>query len=161
MPAFTRNVTTNGSWPLQGEVYFALFDRHIDFAVEDAATLEYVEQCATYLNGLGEAMLDDFCQACVSYRADYLEMVGINAEPLLATRDVLTLLTPLTLLVPNSANGGEPVLHLEFNCAWDADNGLEWIARGEKNLYVGGFNGQSAWADYSRRQSWNYAWEAA
>lgn len=161
MAAFTRNVTTNGSWPLQGEVYFGLFDRHIAFAVEDAATLDYVEQCAAYMNALDEHMLDEFCQACISYRNYYLDMRGIDAEPLLAVRDVLPLLTPLMLLVPNPANRGEPVLHLELNCAWDADSGLEWIARGSRNLYVGGFNAQSAWADYSRRQSWNYAWAAA
>ena len=161
MTAFTRNVTTDGSWPLQGEVYFTLFDRYIGFAVEDAATLEYVERCAAYLNGLSDRLIDDFCKACITYRSDYLEMLGGTAEPLLAERDVLMLLTPLTLLVPNPANGGEPVLHLELNCAWDADHGLEWIARGEKNLYVGGFNAQPAWADYSRRQSWNYASLAA
>lgn len=161
MAAFTRNVTTNGSWPLQGEVYCCLFGRYIAFAVEDRATIDYVEQCAAYMNSLDGQIIEEFCEACLSCRADHLELLGRPAEPLLAARDVLSLLTPLTLLVPNPANGSEPVLHLELNCIWDADSGLEWIARGGRNLYVGSFNARSAWADYSRPQSCNYAWAAA
>lgn len=157
MNPLLRNITTEGSWPLQGEVFFRLFETYIEFAVEDAATVEYVERCAEYLNSLSETVVDEFCLACIRYREDYSHMIGDDIEELENHRDVLELIEPTTLIVPNPEHGDEAVVHMELNCDWDIEHGIELIVRKDKVLYVGGFNGQSPWSDYSKRQSWNYA----
>lgn len=34
---------------------------------------------------------------------------------------------------------------------------MEWVVRGDRVLYVGAFNGEDPWSDYTEEQEWNYA----
>lgn len=157
MQPLIRNVSSEGFWPLQGEVFVTLFDRYIEFAVEDAASIEYVEKCARYLNGLDASVIDSLCQACIRYCNDFLSMTGQDIKEFSAARDVLKLVSPSALIVPNEDVPGKPVIHMELNCDWEIEHGMEWIIRDQKVLYVGGFNGSDPWADYLEKKSWNYA----
>lgn len=156
MPEIIKDVTTEGYWPLQGQVFSTLFERYINFSVEDAAPVEYVIICAQYLNSLDEEMIESLCQACIRYCNDFRSMVGEEPIDFSSYRDVLKLIYPSTLIVPNQ-KFPEPVARLELNCEWEEEHGMEWIIRGREILYVGGFNGQNPWNSYVPKESWNYA----
>ncbi len=156
MRELITEVTTEGDWPLQGQVFFSLFERYIAFAVEDAAPIEYVAKCAEYLNSWDEETTESLCQACIRYCNDFRSMIGEDPMQFSSSRDVLKLAYPTTLIVPNP-EFPEPVAHLELNCEWEEEHGMEWIVRGRDVLYVGGFNGQNPWRSYVPKKIWNYA----
>lgn len=156
MPELIKDVTTEGRWALQGQVFFALFDRYIPFVVEDAATVEYVTQCAEYLNSWSDETIDALCLACIRYCNDFRDMVGEDLIEFASPRDVLKLIHPSSLIVPNPEHP-EPVAQLELNCDWEEEHGMEWILRGTEVLYVGGFNSQNPWGNFLPKKSWNYA----
>lgn len=157
MSLLLRNVSSEGFWPLQGEAFFTLFDRYVAFAVEDASDIEYVEKCVEYFNALDSGIIDKLCLASIRYCNDFLEMVGEDSRQFNSPRDVLSLVSPGTLIIPNEENSGTPVAHLELNCDWEPEHGMEWIIRDRAVLYVGAFNGSDPWGEYLEKVSYNYA----
>lgn len=147
----------DGKYGLEGEVFFGLFNEYIDFAAEEYVGLDYVTRCAQYLNVLNETVIEDLCAASIRYCNEFLSEVGEEVKSFPHQRDVLSLIYPSVLIVPEPENGDEPVVHLELNCEWEEEHGMEWIVRGDKVLYVGAFNGQNPWGDYSTKDFWNYA----
>lgn len=156
MPELIKEVTTEGDWALQGQVFFSLFDKYIAFSVEDAASIEYVAECAQYLNSWNEVSIESLCQACIRYCNGFRSMIGEEPMQFSSALDVLKYVYPTTLIIPNP-EFSEPVAHLELNCEWEEEHGMEWIVRGNDVLYVGGFNGQNPWGNYALKKSWNYA----
>lgn len=140
-----RNVGTGKFYPMEGEVYFQMFNKYIALAVEDAAEIEYVHECAKYINSLSPAVIQDLCLASIRYCNDFLEAIGESARVFSSPTDVIALIQPSVLIIPNLENGKEPVLHMELNCDWEIEHRKEWIVRGDSVLYVGAFNGQDPW----------------
>jgi hypothetical protein len=156
MKELVKEVTTTGRWPLQGQVYFSLFDRYITFVVEEDATIEYVTQCAEYLNAWSEETIESLCQASIRYCNDFRSMIGEDELQFSSSREVLKLVRPTMLIVPNP-EFPEPIAHLELSCDWEEEHGMEWIVRGNQVLYVGGFNGRNPWESFEPKESWNHA----
>lgn len=150
-----RNVN-NGKFGLEGEVFFKLFNQYISFSAEAEAGLPYITSCAEYLNSLNDEVIDALCAASIRYCNEFLSAVGEEGKVFAQRRDVLSLIYPSVLIVPEPEQEA-PVLHLELNCDWEEEHGMEWIVRGDKVLYVGAFNGENPWGDFSEKDSWNYA----
>lgn len=153
---FLNNISP-GEDGTEGEVFFGLFDRSIRFMVEGSADLAYVKKCAAYLNGLTPEVIAELCLASIRYCNDFLSLVGEPEKSFARPADVLLLIDPVTLLVPEPEDGDEPVVHLELNCEWEEEHGLEWLVRNNRVLYVGAFQGVNPWRDFSAKESWNYA----
>lgn len=60
-------------------------------------------------------------------------------------------------MVPACEADSEPVLHMEMNCDWEEEHGMEWIVRGDEILYVGQFTGENPMRDFSTKGGWSYA----
>lgn len=157
MLELVRNVSKGKHFSLEGEVYLKLFDRYVGFVVEDTATLEYVVRCAEYFNSMGEMFIDSLCDACIRYCNSFLEMVGEEPRTFKSPRAILNAVSPSVLIVPDLEDLDEPVIHMELNCDWEVEHGMEWIIRGDKVLYVGSFTGEDPWAEFLEKDSWNYA----
>jgi hypothetical protein len=151
-----RNIN-KGSYGLEGEVFFALFQKYIEVTADEPADVEYVAKCAAYLNALNSTIVDELCLASIRYCNDFLSAVGEEERIFAEPRAVLELIYPSVLLVPAPAISGEAVVHLELNCAWEEEHGMEWIVRGDEVKYVGAFHGEDAWGDFSSKEVWNYA----
>jgi hypothetical protein len=148
--------TPDGPFAVEGRVFCRLFGRYIAFAVEGAASMDYVRRCAEHLDALPEAVVEALCRGSIRYCNEYRVLLGEPALAFAAPREVLRLVDPNTLLVPDEL-GPEPVVHLELNCDWDIEHGLEWIVRGAEVLYVGGFKGASPWAGWRAKGRGNFA----
>lgn len=142
---------------LQGEVWFDLFKKYINFAVEDSADLDYVKKCGEYLNELPEQTIKSLCEASIRYCNNFLQAIGEPEKEFSSYRDIIALIYPSTLLVPDPEIGEEPVIWMELNCEWEPEHGMEWVIRKNEVQYVGGFNGTDPWAQISKDDSWNYA----
>jgi hypothetical protein len=148
--------TPDGPFAVEGRVYCRPFGRYIAFAVEDAASMDYVRRCAEHLDALPEPTLLALCEASIRYCNEFRSLTGEPPLAFASAYDVLALVDPNTLLIPDELRP-EPVVHLELNCDWEPEHGLEWIVRDSRVLYVGGFNGGNPWAEYDDKASWNFA----
>lgn len=142
---------------MEGEVFFTLFNKYIKFISDDLADLGYIEKCASSLIELNSEVIDALCQSSLRYRNDCLQLTGERARAFSDVKEVLSLITPLTLFIPRPFKADEPVIHLELKCDWGAAQGLEWLVRGNQVLYVGAFNRENPWGDFTTRETWNYA----
>lgn len=156
MIELVKNVST-GDYGLQGNVSFKLFDQDISFIADGEATLEYVQRCAEYLNSLSDSVIQQLCEASIRYCNDFLDAIGEDPQEFTTPQDVLRLIYPSTFIVPDPKHGDEPVIHLELNCDWEVEHGMEWVIRGDQVLYVGAYNGENPWRNFSKKESWNYA----
>ena len=144
-----KDFDENGS-SSKGQVWFGLFDRYIDLYTEkkDNFNLSYAEKCATYLNSLSDELIDRLCTASINYCNTFLEDTGQDLKRFRDRRDVLTLITPLSLLMPEMLRD-EPVIHLDLDCEWEREHGMEWIIREDRILFVSAFQGENPWDDFS------------
>jgi hypothetical protein len=152
-----KNVITNTYGCPEGEVWFELFDKYINFAVEDAADIDYAQLCAQYLNSQPESVIKDLCEASIRYCNNFLEAIGEPEKEFENYRDILQLIYPSVLLIPDPENNNEPILHMELNCEWEEEHGMEWVVRNNEVLYVGASNGVYPWGSCDAGEFWNYA----
>ena len=145
-----------GEFGLEGEVFFSLFDKDIALSAEDTE-ISFAEQCATYLNDLPSEVIQNLCEASIRYCNSFLEAIGEPQKTFNNPSEILPLIYPSVLLVPYPEIPNKPVIHLELNCEWEEEHGMEWVIRDNKVLYVGAFNGEDPWSDYTKKQVWNYA----
>ncbi len=141
----------------EGEMYFTLFDRDIMVFFEEGANEEYANRCVTYLNSLSDEVVNQLCLASIRYCNDFLYGIGEDEKVFEKPSDVLRLVYPSSLIVPEPLNGNEPVINMELNCEWEIEHGMQLIIRNDSVLYVGGYNGEDPWGDFSTKKSWNYA----
>lgn len=59
-------------------------------------------------------------------------------------KQVLEYVNPILLIIEKPEGEGI-VLHLELNCDWEEEHGMEWLIRDDEVLYVGSFDGVLAW----------------
>jgi hypothetical protein len=152
-----KNINESSDSRIEGEVWFELYNLYIRFVTRDSADIDYVRRCANYMNNLSDAIVNSLCKSSIKYCNSFLGRVKEPEKRFKNIRDVLELVYPGTLLVPDPEKDEEPLLHMELNCEWEVEHGMEWIVRGKRVLYVGSFNGLDPWADFSKKQSWNYA----
>jgi hypothetical protein len=150
-----RNIES-GEFGIEGEVFFRRFDKYIALSIEDD-NIEFAQRCAEYLNDLSEDVVGSLCEASIRYCNSFLEAIGEPLKSFEKPTDILGLIYPSVLLVPYTEKGNDLVIHMELNCEWEPEHGMEWVIRDNKVLYVGAFNGEDPWSDFSQKETWNYA----
>lgn len=157
MTELIKNVRSNSDRQ-KGEVYFALFDKYISFSTWKAVNDAYIVECAEYLNSISfnDSIINHLCEASIHYCNDVLDTIGEELKHFDNLKDVLLLVYPNSLNIPEPRRS-IPVIHLELNCEWEEEHGMEWIIREDKVLYVGPYNGENPWAEFTRKDSWSYA----
>ncbi|WP_252106593.1 MULTISPECIES: hypothetical protein [unclassified Halomonas] len=144
-----------GEFGLEGEVYSALFERYFSLVSEEH-DVDFIQRCAAHFDTLEAPIIDHLCRSSIRYCDAFLSEIG---EPLIefaTPRDVLKLITPSVMIVPYPEQS-TPVVHLELECQWEPEHGMEWIIRENQVLYVGPFNGENPWQGFSPKAAWNFA----
>lgn len=144
---------------IEGEVFFRLYGTFIGLTIDEESNVEFAQKCAALLNNLSRSVVDHLCRASERYCNDFLYEVG---EPLIefkTNRAVLDRIEPGALIVPKPNEIATPVVHMELDCDWEEEHGMEWLIRDNTVLYVGGFNGCYEYDTFKGRDSWNYAWQ--
>jgi hypothetical protein len=142
---------------LEGLFTWNLYRCETKVLLFDGATIEYAELCIEHLNSLGRDTIERIFEACIRYCNDFLDYTGREKREFEQPSEILDHMTPTSLSIDEPEDPAVPTIHLEMECDWDIEHGVEIIVRKDEVLYVGGFNGGSPWFDYSEKQSWNYA----
>lgn len=152
---------TEGKYFYESKTHFDLFDRDIQVYVgRDSENIDfaYAQRCAESLNNMPEKLIDELCKCSTRYCEEFCDDVGENPPEIKTSRDILKYIYPTTLVVDEQRDG-DIVLHLECNCEWEPEHGLEWLVKGDRVLYVGAYSGESAYCDEEQLQKpWNYAY---
>ena len=124
-----------------GTVFSTLFDREIKVMLSDGGSQAYAQCCANVLNSLSQKLIDDFCAASIRYCNGFLEAVGEPLREFPHRASVLKLIEDGMLIVPETPDPQLPVVHMELNCDWESEHGLELIIRDSRLIYLGGYDG--------------------
>lgn len=144
---------------LEGKVNFELFNKTIDVLMDEEIDLDYANLCAKALNNLDEKTIDNLCQYSINYCIDFCnEVVDEEAPDFNSVRDVLDYINPSLLIINVPKEKDKIVIHLELNCEWEIEHGLEWTINNGEILYVGAFESEDGWSDisYYKDLNWNY-----
>lgn len=143
---------------IEGEMKFLLFDQEIGVMMDEEVSEEYAISCAEYLNSLSEELIDQLCEASIAYCREFCEDVGEEIPEINGTRDILKYIQPRSLIIEVPKNE-QIVFHMELNCDWEIEHGLEWTIKDGKVMYVGAFECAGGWdeEDYYKNLKWNYA----
>jgi hypothetical protein len=155
MTDFIRNIRDT-KYGQEGEVYWKLFDRHITLLNLDGAGPAYMEKCAAYLNGLDESLIDELCRASLRYRDAFYKAVSERRRKIKNPRDVLGIVKPRTLVIPEEKDPDVPVVSIGFSCEWEPEHGMQWLVREGRILFVGPQGEARPWAD-KEDDEWNFA----
>lgn len=147
-----------GEYFYEGEVFCKLFGTEIEVVIDlKSADFEYAEKCAVALNNMSEEIIDKLCEYSVLYCEDFCDQIGAEPPIIESARDILRYVHPGSLSV-DIPQDESIVIHLDLNCDWDEEHGLEWLVKDDKILHVGAFSDEPAYTEDSYYyNSWNYA----
>lgn len=143
---------------LEGKVQFKLFNKIIDVLMPENIDMKYANLCVESLNNLDEKVINSLCQYSIDYCNDFCSEVGEKTYEFNLLKDVLNYITPICLIVSSPKDKNKIAFHLELNCAWEVEHGLEWTICDGKILYVGSFESEDGWEEisYYKELNWNY-----
>ncbi len=146
---------------LKGLMHFSLLDTEISVAIRENVSIEYAEKCAQYLVELSDVIIEKLCEFSIRYcenMREYFDEMEVSIAENIQGREILKHIDPNTLIieVPKS---DEIAFHIELNCDWEEEHGMEWSIRNNQVLYVGSFSDETPWRDkkYFKEASCNYA----
>lgn len=123
----------------EGRAPFDLFKQDITILIDrEEADFDYAEKCVKALNEISEEVIDILCEASVRYCIDFCENVGEAPPEFYSIRDVLSHIKPNSMSIDPPQDKGI-VIHLELECDWEEEHGLEWLIKDNKVYYVGPF----------------------
>ncbi|WP_411349382.1 DUF6985 domain-containing protein [Paenibacillus sp. WLX2291] len=165
MPAALLKEITETQGYLSALFDSSLFGQPIQVnAVEPDIPLMYAERCAQAFQALSPALLQQLYRYSYDYCIDFCAYVGETPLVIQQPEDILQYIAPMSMEIPAfpeeyTAETADPVLHLELECEWEPEHGLEWLIRGHDILYVGSCEMVSEWRDkeYYREYHGNYA----
>lgn len=150
-----------GEFGYEGIMDFPLFDCEIEVHFDEDITAEYAEKCAAYLSTLNEDVIEKLCEFSIGYCEDcreHFDECDISISDGIKSREILQYIRPNSLLIctPQSEN---IAFHLELNCDWEEEHGMEWTINNGEVLYVGAYSDESPWLEkeHFKNASWNYA----
>ena len=130
----------------KGTTTFPLFDGPVTLYNWDDAPEAYVGACVQHLHSLPDAAVLHLCEASIRYCNHFLDAIGEEPRTFAQPRDVLALIEPRSMVIP-APEGDEPVVHLELECEWEPEHGLEWIVRAGRVISVGPYEGNDPWGE--------------
>ena len=143
---------------LEGKVEFKLFNKTINVLMPENIDLKYANSCAENLSNLDEKIINRLCQYSINYCNDFCNDVGKKQYEFNALREVLNYISPTCLIISNPKDKDKIAYHLELECDWEVEHGLEWTICDGKILYVGSFENENGWKEisYYKELNWNY-----
>ncbi|MBO0991836.1 DUF6985 domain-containing protein [Bacillus sp. SD088] len=107
---------------------------------------------------LHNELIDQIYQAAIAYCEDFCDDVGLEPPKIDKTTDILNYIEPTGFIIDKPKDPHISIIHLEGDCEWEVEHGIEIIIRENQLLYLSSFNSMGAWDDpESYKDSYNYA----
>ena len=157
-----RGIHENEFGKMEGEVYFGYIKEYIGLSFKKNVPIEYVEKTAELLNELSEEKINEICTYSMAYYKDTLECYpdiaeDIDMENVNSATDILKHMEFGMLVVNLSEDMNQVGLNLEGSCEWAEDDGIQWIIKNDKIVYVGPWHFQNMWRAKYEDDLWNFA----
>lgn len=147
-----KNLHKNRYGEMEAECFFQYFNKDILLEIESDVSVEYAEKQVEYLNSMEEDIISEICKYSLLFckefmRAypdiDYPEGMGEIEND----KDILRFMSIDRLYVEHCKpeNENVKVLNLSGCCAWDEENGIQWLIKDGKVIYVGTWDDLSLW----------------
>lgn len=154
-----------GEYGLEGFTRWKLFDKEIDVTIEENVDIAYAEKCAEALNSLSEETVNAIWEAAKRYCLFFMDLCGEewddwNEMSFKVTEDtpaekIKSEIFPGCLIIdePEDERVG---FHIECNCSWEPEHGLEITILDGKLVYLGAFESRYAWSKFNPNEEWNF-----
>ncbi len=158
-----RNLTENEFEEMVGEVYFKHIDKYIRLRFDKSIPMDYVHETAEKLNSLSEQTINDIYKYSVFFCRDMLDSypdagIDIDVESFDNDSDIMKYMEfeELVIDLPEE-DMSRYGINLGGSCKWDTDNGIQWLIKEEKVVYVGGWDDLNIWySPYEEDDICNY-----
>lgn len=141
-----REMIQNQFGELEGKIWNDLFQTELVVEFPSVEEQEYAQRCAEYFSHMPDDMVDRLCVYCNRYCDAFRRFFGeedfeVPAE--VSGREILSYVTPGRLIVELAQNSDALAFHVECECEWEPEHGLEITINSAKILYVGPYEGVS------------------
>lgn len=154
-----------GEYGTEGKTRWELFDKEIEVGIGDGASVEYAEKCAEALNALPGETVKAIFEAAKKYCLFFMELCGSDFDDFSKMSFKVTKKTPAeklkseiipTYLIVNEPKDERIGFHIECNCSWEIEHGLEITILDGKLVYLGAFESCGAWDEFDPDDEWNF-----
>lgn len=154
-----------GEYDIEGIMRWELFDTEIDVSISDDADIQYAEKCAEALDSLPEETVNAIWNAAKKYCLYIIDLCGDEWEDWNEMSFEVTEETPAekikseifpSVLIVDSPKDDRIGYHIECNCSWEREHGLEITILDGKLVYLGAFESRNAWSEFDPDDEWNF-----
>ena len=142
-----RKLEKSRDYAWEGEADFPLFGEVVRVFIYDENDLEYAQKCVEELHRLPLPVIEKLCEFSIAYCEDFREYFEDEDIPIpegIQSREILKYIQPSSLII-KSPSDERIAIHLELDCDWEPEHGMEWIVLDGEVLYVGSFHGENPW----------------
>lgn len=145
-----KELSENEFEEMEGKVYFQYLKKDIYIKFDKDVPLDYVYKNITYLNSINDSLMLELCKYsikfCKTIMSDYPD---VNYNPglynLKDTFDILNYMDIIRLKVDMYEDESISVLNLSGSCEWDKENGIQWLIKEDRLVYVGTWDDLNIW----------------
>lgn len=154
-----------GEYETEGNVRWELFDKELEVMIDNDTDIEYAEKCAEALNSLSEDTLKAIYEAAKRYCLHFKDICGDEWDDWNEMSFKITKNTPAeklkseicpTVLIVDKPEDERIGFHLECNCSWEPEHGMEITILDGKLVYLGAFESRRAWSRFDPDDEWNF-----
>ncbi len=154
-----------GEYGLEGFTYWELFDEKIDVTINEDVDIAYAEKCAEALNNLSVETVNAIWEAAKRYCLYFMDLVGTDGDDFEEMSIKVTENTPAekikseispSVFIVDKPKDERIGFHLECNCSWEIEHGLEITILDGKLVYLGAFEDCGAWDKFDPDDEWNF-----
>lgn len=138
------NIKKQNQHKILGTFYSEFFKEKIEFIAEEITDFDYVESCLNSFNNMSESLVSEILEETFKYykKSNFTESLDEDLKIIISTpAETLNYIQPNVFIINERTKG--PIIHLELECDWEPEHGLEWLIKGEELQYVGPFEGKS------------------
>lgn len=135
-----------------GKMFSELFGCELDVVLsgDSAELLAYAERCAEYFNHLPEELLNELKKYSLRYYNDMKQYYDDDNPDFPADvneENIGEHIKARCFIVETPKDADKIAFGVELACEWEPEHGMEWTLNDGKVLYVGDYEGISAWYD--------------
>ncbi len=122
------------------------FDCEVSVTFPSEEKRAYAEKCVEYMQNLDEDTMKRLAKYSYRYYSEFCSMLEeADIEELempqdVSEQDILDYVYLNTIIVEEECREDRVEFHVECNCDWEIEHGLEFTISDGKILYLGGFN---------------------
>lgn len=152
----------------EGTMYCEITNEEIDLLVEDEVDDDYIEKCIEEMNHLSKDLLLQICDAAKKYCLKIIELVGddtdfpevlnLDVNESTESNEMLNYFNVNCLTICEPEDSDKIGYRLDCSCDWEVEHGMEIDILDGKVVYLGTFEANSPWDEYSSDDEWNFVY---